>query len=146
MVYRGLFCVYFNSVNGVPVVVTGLPDGLVRNPHELGTIIERQRRRKEDEREDHDADHVILDGPSLKGPHEKTLHTLRPMDRNGFSGAAGRLHYGKRCLRPIALSVPRKGIVIADDDSVAHFNKPICKGNQFWIVCDQNNGLLEPAI
>src|SRR2546425_10084838 len=61
-------------------------------------------------------------------------------------GSARRLYYGKRRLCQFALGIPRKRIVVADDDSVAHFNESIRKGNQFGIVCNQNNGLLESPI
>src|SRR5438034_11545739 len=46
----------------------------------------------------------------------------------------------------LGLGIPGKGIVIADDDSIAHFNESICISYQFRIVRDQNDGLLEPAV
>jgi len=51
------------------IVVSGLVYGLIGQMRmRVGTVVKKGGRHDEDEGEDHDANHVILDGPSLERP------------------------------------------------------------------------------
>jgi hypothetical protein len=56
--------------HGVSVIVFRLPDLLIRivDAHEIRPVVKKGWRREEDEREDHQTDHIVLDGTSLKRP------------------------------------------------------------------------------
>lgn len=61
----------FDDPDGVSVIVFSLVYDAVRrtNAHEIGAVIEKCGRYQEDEGEDYDADHIVLNGSSLKRPH-----------------------------------------------------------------------------
>src|SRR5204863_2157030 len=53
--------------------------------------------------------------------------------------------YTARRLCQFAISAPG-WIVVTNDHSISHFNKTVGEGNQFGIVRDEDDRLLEPAV